>query len=162
MATIPLHDGTQAIVDDSDVELLSRYHWTHSRYPMTTMECETSQGMLWRKPVSMHFLLVGCPLHGLEIDHINRNKLDNRRSNLRVVTKSENRKNRDFVHFRAAYKKTNAEAGFANKGLVEKRRNKWCTSFHWRGKRRYLGTFETEEDACAALSSMVYFLQSFD
>lgn len=40
----------------------------------------------------MHWVVL-TPPKGLMIDHINRNTLDNRRENLRIVTRSENRKN---------------------------------------------------------------------
>jgi len=41
----------------------------------------------------LHSLLIGSPRDGLEIDHINRDKLDNRRSNLRIVTHKGNMEN---------------------------------------------------------------------
>lgn len=41
----------------------------------------------------MHKLLMGCGLHGMVPDHINRNKMDNQRANLRIVTRSKNGQN---------------------------------------------------------------------
>lgn len=45
--------------------------------------------------VMLHHLVIGFPPEGLETDHKNRNRLDNRRSNLRHVTHQENLLNRD-------------------------------------------------------------------
>jgi hypothetical protein len=42
------------------------------------------------KDVRIHHILVGFPLKGKMVDHFNGNSLDNRRENLRVVTRSEN------------------------------------------------------------------------
>ncbi len=44
----------------------------------------------------MHHLIIGKPPIGLVTDHINRNKLDNRKCNLRFVTQKVNMQNRDF------------------------------------------------------------------
>jgi hypothetical protein len=64
------------------------------------------------------------------LDHINRNKNDNRISNLRIVTASENLHNKEF------------------KGCwFDKSRNKWATAIKINGKRKTLGRFDTEQEA---------------
>lgn len=42
------------------------------------------------KNVAIHHILVGTPICGNQVDHINGNSLDNRRSNLRVVSRGVN------------------------------------------------------------------------
>jgi len=42
----------------------------------------------------LHHRIMGRPPGILVLDHINRNKLDNRKSNLRFITKGENNRNR--------------------------------------------------------------------
>jgi len=77
----------------------------------------------------MHRLLIGTP-KGLETDHRNRNKLDNRRKNLRIVDRSQNSLNTKI--------RNDNKSGY--KGVFWRAdRNKWYVYF--RGK--YLGYYET-------------------
>ena len=46
-----------------------------------------------RNTVGLHRYIMKCP-KGLQVDHINRNPLDNRKSNLRIVKQKENAKNK--------------------------------------------------------------------
>jgi len=78
---------------------------------------------------------------GLEVDHINRNRLDNRRSNLRVVTRQEN------MHNKSLYK-TN-KSGYP--GIKwNKRLNKWQAQITFNKQRIHLGVFENLQDAIAS------------
>jgi len=86
-----------AIIDEEDFELVSSIKWYESKsiikgkyynsYALGKLGTDKN-----RKTVSMHRLIMGNP-EGLVIDHINHNGLDNRKSNLRAVTFSENQKN---------------------------------------------------------------------
>lgn len=86
---IPLTRGFVAVVDADDFEWLSRFHWhvdTSNRrtfYARARINGET---------VAMHRLIMGLPTRGRspQVDHINSDGLDNRRSNLRVCDPSEN------------------------------------------------------------------------
>ena len=66
-----------------------KWHFTGG-YPMTFMEWD---GKMRR--VNMGRFIIGCSMEP-EPDHINRDKKDNRRENLRAVTRAENLKNRDL------------------------------------------------------------------
>ena len=74
-----------------------------------------------------------------EIDHINRDKSDNRIKNLRDVTRSENGLN-------TGIRKTNT-SGFTG---VSKFRNKWRAYRDLNGKRTYLGMYDTPQEAAQA------------
>lgn len=84
MATIYTTQGDPILCDDADYEWLNSYKWTSSNgYAATSI-----QG----KMVGMHRLIVSPP-PGMVADHINRQRADNRRSNLRAATISENTRN---------------------------------------------------------------------
>ena len=75
------------------------------------------------------------------IDHINRNKSDNRIKNLREATYSENQQNTD--------KKSNNKSGY--KGVAyEKVAKKWRSQISVNGKRIHIGYFNTKEEAAEA------------
>src|SRR4051812_29617464 len=81
----------QAIVDDADFALLSRYHWqvtkTNGGYYATTRM--TDQETKRSRSVRMHRFLMGAKPEE-QVDHINRNPLDNRRQNLRLCSVTQN------------------------------------------------------------------------
>jgi len=75
------------LYDQQDHEIISRYNWSlHNRgYAVTTIK---------GKPVLMHRLVMGIvDRPDIEVDHIFHDKLDNRRSQLRLCTRSQNRRN---------------------------------------------------------------------
>lgn len=89
MKEIQLTRGKVAIIDDDDYDRVSTFRWNwDSRYAKRTVwfngKCKT---------IMMHSFIMGCPMKGLVTDHINRNKLDNRKSNLRICTQKENMDN---------------------------------------------------------------------
>jgi HNH endonuclease len=83
--------GKFAIVDDHMFDELNQYVW------------HVSHGYAVHKGKYMHRMIMGFP-KGLEIDHINHNGLDNRRENLRVVTKQQNAMNRNDPKNTSGYK----------------------------------------------------------
>jgi hypothetical protein len=89
----------------------------------------------------LHRLLLNAPPE-LQVDHINGDGLDNRRSNLRLATGSQNqgnsRKRRDGV--------TSQYRGVS----WNKRAGKWQALLRREGKLQYLGYFSDEEAAARA------------
>lgn len=71
---------------DNDFSYLDIYKWNLSRWYVVTK--------IKNKTTSIHRLIMWAPPYWHNIDHINRNKLDNRKSNLRFSTFSENSLNR--------------------------------------------------------------------
>lgn len=83
---IPLTKGKKAIVDDSDYEWLMRWSWCFNSNGYAVSATFTG---IKGKVVYMHRLIMEPP-KGKDIDHINGDGLDNRRSNLRIATRSQN------------------------------------------------------------------------
>src|SRR5215470_7214120 len=86
VAYVELTRGLETIIDVADVPLVKNYLW-HTQTNWTSgFYARTGRGLL------MHRLITGCP-KGKEVDHINHDTLDNRRSNLRIVTHKQNQQN---------------------------------------------------------------------
>jgi hypothetical protein len=92
---IPLTQSKVALVDDEDYEELSKYSWCANR------DCKNGNFYARRhantpsKKEAMHRQILGLsPSNGRCVDHIDGNGLNNQRSNLRVVARSENLHNR--------------------------------------------------------------------
>ncbi len=134
---IPLNTGAVTIVDEADYDRLMKFKWRISDkgYAMRT---QTDKGKA--SGVLMHRMLLDPP-KGFMADHINGDRLDNRRCNLRLATALENARNRTNNHnSRSKYK------GVAWK--VEN--NKWQARIRIVGKQHHIGLFDTEEDAAYA------------
>lgn len=77
-------------VDECDIDSVSKYHWTVINTNKTGIRLYAFSGEL---QVCMHRLIMNEP-HGMQVDHIDGDSLNNRRYNLRICTVSENNKNR--------------------------------------------------------------------
>jgi len=86
---IPLSRGLFARVDPEDFEELSRYKWSASQSGKNFYAVRQEKG----RTILMHRQIMAPP-EGMIVDHINRNKLDNSRANLRVCSHRENTRNR--------------------------------------------------------------------
>jgi hypothetical protein len=96
-ASISLSRGQHTIIDASDLTLASQFRWyaspaylngKHTYYAVTKVR--TADGT--KTTLYLHRLITGAP-KGKVVDHINRDPLDNRRANLRIVTQVENERN---------------------------------------------------------------------
>lgn len=73
-----------------------------------------------------------------QVDHINGNRSDNRINNLRLATNSQNQGNRSI--------NCNSQSG--HKGVQwSKQKRKWKAVIQISGERKFLGLFDTVEDA---------------
>ena len=122
------------LVDDADYERLSGYRWYLNRGYVVRWESERrDDGSYKTINVLMHRDLTGCP-DGMQVDHINHDRLDNRRSNLRIVTNAQNHQNR---------RRNPSRGAVHDKG-------KWAAVCKINGVRHRAGRYETREEAAAA------------
>src|SRR4051794_23713163 len=95
MAEILTKDGSAILVDDGDFAWLNQWKWSISRgYAVRRATGEN---------VRMHRLILGLKL-GEYTDHVNGNRLDNRRSNLRKATMAQNNQNRASRGSKSGYR----------------------------------------------------------
>lgn len=134
---IPLTRGLWAMVDEADYPLASEHVWGITKTtPYPSKEVKTNGK---RSKLFLHRLLMSPP-PGKFVDHIDGNKLDCRRSNMRICTKSDNCRNRRVSWW---YGKTSRF-----KGVCWNRRDgKWMAYIYVNWKMIRLGSFENEIDA---------------
>ena len=137
-----LGGGVFAICDWKDYETVKNFKWnTSSRQSRTqwVWAHDPKNADINRRKVAMHNLIM-CPPEGLYVDHINGNGLDNRRSNLRIVTKQQNT-------FNSAHKGGTSKY----KGVcLEKESGMWKAYITKDGKKKSIGRFALEDDAARA------------
>lgn len=97
---ISLTKGKVAMIDIEDFELVSQNKWHVSDGYAARAE-RIDYGKY--KVVKMHRIVMNCP-QGLEVDHLNGDKLDNRKSNLRICTHQQNTQNRKIQTNSGGYK----------------------------------------------------------
>lgn len=137
MKQILLTQGKIALVDDDDFEMLSKNKWYYDgRYAIRkSSRLSESYRTIW-----MHRVVLSTP-SGSITDHIDGNKLNNQKHNLRICTHSENKCN--------VGKYVTNKSGF--KGVsFHKASNKFIAQIQLGGKPIYLGTFDSAEIAALA------------
>jgi hypothetical protein len=131
--SITLTGGHQLIIDAEDRPLVETHVW-HAIPARGTFYAQASV----HTSILLHRLLLDPPSH-LLVDHKNRNGLDNRRSNLRLATHSQNHANRPApVHNTSGYK-----------GVFRTRSGRWMARVTVDRIPKYLGLFDTAEEAAA-------------
>lgn len=146
-------NGKEFYFDKEDFELIKGYCWVvhitkRKRKDGTTREKITvcANGKYHngkRKAVLLHRLVMGLydtEFCNNEVDHIDRNPLNNQKSNLRICTNQQNSFNRGI--------RNNNTTGII--GVRKTYNNKFIATIGYNYKKQYLGTYETLLDAAIA------------
>jgi len=135
MCKYVLSNGSETIVDPDIYKHMALWSW------------HLVNGYVGRnaKPgehIYLHRLIMDAP-EGIEVDHINHNKLDNRRENLRLATRLQNARN--CYGYRG-----NTKVGVS----YFKLRKKWRAYIWYGGKHVHIGLFKTKNEALVARQEM--------
>lgn len=143
------------LVDEQDLPLVLSYNkwWVSKRGDVITQSEKTVNRKRIRTTYRLHRIIMGVTDPKQEVDHRNFNKLDNRRSNLRICSHAQNGRNLPL--------KKNNTSGFS--GIIwDKRKKKWVTRIKVLYKNIHLGGFEDIEEAISMrLFAENYYFEEF-
>ena len=146
IAFVPLTKGYEAIIDAADVHLVEEHNWCAKVFhrkdgsiqTVYAVRSERSGGK--QHEIRMHRVLADTP-DGMETDHHDGNGLNNRQSNLRDATRSQNQHNQ----------RVRADNSSGAKGVGwDKTKGKWRVRIGLNGKVRSLGRYTDINEASAA------------
>lgn len=124
------------VLDDIDKELVKSWNWTLADRRWTMYVIGSKWNSITHRPINilMHRLILDAP-QGIKVDHINRNGLDNRRSNLRLATDIQSSAHRGM--------RTDNSSGY--KGVI-------AANDRWRARvaQTHIGYFASSKEAAYA------------
>lgn len=151
MAEIILTRGKVALVDGADVPRLLAMSWHARPVDCNSPKFYAAAGM-WTgtqmRTIYMHRFILGAKC-GEQVDHINGNGLDNRRSNLRICSQALNNAN---------IKRPVNSTGFRGVYLTPNKtyRASISTGQKTGSRMRVIGTFQTAEEAARAYDAAAF------
>lgn len=128
-------NGSVTLVDDDDFTAFSSFNWVLS-YNGYAIRYLTVDGK--SISIALHREIAKTP-KGLEVDHINGNRLDNTKSNLRNTTHAENLRNQRRT-------KINTTSKYKGVSWISEKK-KWRVEIKKNYKSKHLGYFDNEHDA---------------
>lgn len=135
-----LEDGSEFYFDLEDYDLIKDYHWTLHKGYITCHKWSVETKS--EHHIKMHRLIMGVvdntDYRNVQVDHINRNKVDNRKSNLRICNNQQN------SHNKSPYRKDGSKIG------VKKHKEKWMADITVNGVCIKLGEYDSYGDAVRA------------
>jgi hypothetical protein len=125
--------GQSFQIDDCDFEKVSHLNWYTNPFGYITTRKNDST-------IFLHIFLFGYAAKGLEWDHLNRDKTDNRKENLRQVTHVVNQRNHN----------TRRDSKSGIRGVIQTSKYRWLARIGVSSVYIYLGYYNTKEEAIKA------------
>lgn len=149
--TLALSQNRETVIDEVDMATIAPFHWyalrMNGRYWYTCAKSRDADGK--RIVLLMHRLILAAPA-GMVVDHISGDGLDNRRANLRLATRGQNRMN--------SGPSPGNKSGY--KGVYWKAAHKsWEVQIRHEGRLYCVGHFKQVEDAARAYDKRARELQ---
>lgn len=141
MKEIKLTQGQVALVDDEDYEFLSQWKWYAIKDKTTFYAARAER----KTTIQMHRVILGLTDSKIEGEHKDHNGCNNQRDNLRIATRSQNCANRPSFK--------NSSSKYLGVSW-HKKNKKWVAYIRKDGLRKYIGSFNKEEDAALSYNSL--------
>ena len=127
--------------DKEDYDLVKMYCWSYDSSGYLTARDKNT-----KKIIYLHRLLMGINNSNFDVDHKRHpkkkeHKVDNRKSNMQIKTRSQNNMNRSLDS-----RNTSGVTGV----YWDKSRNKWSVSISVNNKKIYIGRFNNKDEAIQA------------
>lgn len=139
-----IYKGHELLIDLKDLPLLAKYQWhIVKKHKVSYLVRNGDTGSIY-----FHREKIGSISMKYEVDHINGNGLDNRDTNLRLVTHQINQNNQ----INRSKEKTTSKYLYVH---WRSDRNKWCTMISYENKTKNIGLFKTEQLAALAANDYI-------
>lgn len=130
-----------ALVDDDDFKRLSRHRWNLTKGGYAYRRKSGTREMRY-----LHRVVMGLKKgDGLQVDHMNRDRLDCRKCNLRVVTHAQQGHN--------ILRRGNFSSSYRGVSW-DKRTGRWAAYVHCNYKTYHAGRFDDEQEAALAAKNL--------
>lgn len=132
-----------ALVDDEDFTRVDQFNWYADKIGSTYYAKRRVRDGGKSTTISMHRFITNTE-SGMDVDHKDKNGLNNQKSNLRVCTRSQNMWNQR--------PQKNGKSKYLGVSF-DKRDKKWKAQICTHYKRKVIGRFNSEDDAAMAYNS---------
>lgn len=130
LQNIKCEEVGRALIDKDDIEKCKSYSWHLCKNGYVTAHINNKQ-------IYLHRYIMNITESKIQVDHINRNRSDNRKGNLRLCTNAENGMNKRILDAN-----TSGYTGIR----YDKRRDYWYASITFNGIEIYLGSSKHIDD----------------